>query len=1132
MSKINTTQSNIIRSIHRCLFTAGIIIVGSIFSLSNAQTRVTGSVTEAGTNEPLPGVTVNVKGISASATMTDNDGNYSINVSNANVTLVFTAISYATQEVPLRGRTSVNVVLETEEQQLVEVVVTGMTVQDKRLSTGATDKISADKALLGGIADISRSLEGRSASVSVQNVSGTFGTAPKIRVRGATSIYGNSKPLWVVDGVVQEDAIEVSVDQLSSGDAVTLISSAIAGLNADDIESFDILKDGSATSIYGARAMAGVIVVTTKKGKKGSSKISYSGEFSMRLKPSYRQFNIANSQEQMGIYKEMELKGWLELSAITKSTSSGVYGKMYQLVNTYDETNGNYGLPHTQAAMNAYLREAEFRNTDWFDLLFDNSITQNHAVSISGGTENARFYTSLSAMFDPGWTQRSSVNRYTVNANAGFDLSKAVTLNLLANGSTRKQQAPGTLSQEVDVVSGEVKRGFDINPYSYALNTSRTMDPRETYTRNYAPFNIFDELENNYIDMSVSDIKFQGDLTWKPITGLMLNGLAAVRYSTTTQEHFVKDNSNQAKAYRAGIEPEDATIRDANRYLYTDPSDANAVPVTVLPKGGIYFNNQFTMVQTDLRATASYNFALGKEQEHVVSLFGGAEQNAVDRNKVYFQGWGYCYDNGGQPFVDPNLFKQQSEENQVYYENSWTWNRSVAFFAQGTYSYKQRYVVSATGRYEGTNKLGKSRQARWLPTYNISGMWHAHEENFFKKIEEALSHATVRVSYSLTADRGPADVSNALVIYLPDNPWRPVSTVRETGMRIDRPGNTELTYEKKYEFNVGVDLGFLNNRLNLVMDVYTRDNFDLIGTVYTQGAGGFIAKMANTANMSSKGVEATISTKNIVNKGKGFNWTTDFTFSWINNKITNLASRSNIISLVQGEGFAMEGYPVRALFSIPFVGLNDEGLPMFMNENGEITVSDINFQEYDPEKLKFLKYEGSTDPNIIGGFGNIFTFKGFRLNTFITYSFGNKVRLDPVFSYVYSDQTALPKEFKNRWVLPGDEAITDIPTIASLRQSYNDRQLSYAYNAYNYSTARVADGGFIRMKEISLTYDFEDNITNFFKIANLSLKLQATNLFLIYADKKLNGQDPEFMNAGGVATPMPRQFTLSVRAGL
>ena len=178
------------------------------------------------------------------------------------------------QEVSIKPGT-MKIVMQPDAEVLDEVVVTGMTKVDKRLFTGAADRLTAASVKLDGLPDISRGLEGRSAGVSVQNVSGTFGTAPKIRVRGATSIYGNSKPLWVVDGVIMDDVVEVSADQLSSGDAVTLISSAIAGLNADDIESFQILKDGSATSIYGARAMSGVIVVTTKQGKAGTSRLSY-----------------------------------------------------------------------------------------------------------------------------------------------------------------------------------------------------------------------------------------------------------------------------------------------------------------------------------------------------------------------------------------------------------------------------------------------------------------------------------------------------------------------------------------------------------------------------------------------------------------------------------------------------------------------------------------------------------------------------------------------------------------------------------------------------------------------------------------------------------------------------------------
>ena len=210
--------------------------------------------------------------------------------------------------------------------------------------------------------------------------------------------------------------------------------------------------------------------------------------------------------------------------------------------------------------------------------------------------------------------------------------------------------------------------------------------------------------------------------------------------------------------------------------------------------------------------------------------------------------------------------------------------------------------------------------------------------------------------------------------------------------------------------------------------------------------------------------------------------------------------------------------------------MNDEGLPTFINEYGEETVSDFNFQ--DREHRDYLIYEGPTDPTITGSFGNVFQYKGLKLNVFITYAFGNVVRLDPVFKRRYTDLDALPKEFVNRWTQAGDEAVTTIPVLADKRLTENDSHLSRAYNAYNYSTERIAKGDFIRMKEISLSYDFPKSWITPLKLNNLSLKLQATNLFLIYADKKLNGQDPEFFNTGGVAAPMPKQFTMTLKLGI
>ena len=322
-------------------------------STALAQTKISGTVVGAEDNQPVIGATIMVVGTKAGV-VTDVDGKFSLTTDVANPQVTVGYIGMVSQT--LKGTTDMKVVLKSSTQALKEVVVTGLTRTDRRLFTGATDKVDADKARLSGVADISRSLEGQAAGVSVQNVSGTFGTAPKIRIRSATSIYGSSKPLWVVDGVIMEDAANVGADDLASGNPETLISSAIAGLNADDIESFQILKDGSATSIYGARAMAGVIVVTTKKGKQGQAHISYTGEFTSRLVPSYRNFDILDSKEQMGIYRELADKGWLNFSEVLNGSEYGIYGKMYELINTYYPTTGRFALENTTEARNRYLQ--------------------------------------------------------------------------------------------------------------------------------------------------------------------------------------------------------------------------------------------------------------------------------------------------------------------------------------------------------------------------------------------------------------------------------------------------------------------------------------------------------------------------------------------------------------------------------------------------------------------------------------------------------------------------------------------------------------------------------------------------------------------------------------------------------
>ncbi|MDE6225517.1 MAG: SusC/RagA family protein, partial [Muribaculaceae bacterium] len=379
----------------------------------------------------------------------------------------------------------------------------------------------------------------------------------------------------------------------------------------------------------------------------------------------------------------LQRKGYLNYAEIASMASSGVYGKMYQLITQYDPQTGQFGLPNTAAARAQYLQAAEYRNTDWFDQLFSNSVMHTHSVSISSGTEKVQNYISASVMQDPGWYKQSDVQRFTANLNTTYNISNKVSVNLIGNASFRKQKAPGTLGSDVDAVNGQVKRDFDINPYSYSMNTSRTLDPNEYYTRNYAPFNILHELENNYMKLGVNDFRLTGILTYKPSRKVEITGLAGVQNTATSQEHFILDESNQAEAYRA---MPNAVVQNANRLLYTDPDNVYALPITVLPNGGIYERADRAMFKWDMRASVRYNDVFN--DDHIVNAYAGMETNSVDRHSTWFRGWGMQYAMGEVANYAYEVFKRGKEENTDYFTLNNTRERSAAFFANATYSYK------------------------------------------------------------------------------------------------------------------------------------------------------------------------------------------------------------------------------------------------------------------------------------------------------------------------------------------------------------------------------------------------------------------------------------------------------------
>lgn len=1109
--------------------------LSSAYAQSTNPTKISGLVVDEN-SKPIPGATVTNLS-SKQATVTNGEGQFTIpGKSGDEIQVSF--VGKASLKLVFKAQPTLKFVLKEGEGKLEEVIVTGYQALDRKLFTGSGAKVNAKDAERSGVPDVSRMLEGQVAGVSVQNVSGTFGAAPKIRVRGATSLSGDNKPLWVVDGIILEDIVNISNEALSTGDANTLLGSSVAGLNPDDVESFTILKDAAATALYGARAMNGVIVVTTKKGRntQGKANINYSGTLTSYLKPSYNQFDIMTSADQMSVMIEMENKGYLRPASVATPQTGGIFYKLYNQMYDYDESSNSWALKNDQnlSSRNTFLQRYARANTDWFNVLFKNSLLQEHSISVTSGTDKFQNYFSTSFMNDNGQTMGDAVKRYTMNARSTVKVNKKLTVEFLANASVRDQKAPGTLTRQSDPVYGSYSRSFDINPYSYSLNTSRLVTPydangnQEYFVMNWAPFNILNELQNNYLRLQMLDIKIQGGIKYKIIPELQYSIDGSYRYAQTTRQHFIKSNSNMAEAFRSYT---NTAVIENNQWLYDDPEN-NDLPVIVLADGGFYNVTENKISNFYLRHNLEYDKTLG---DHRFNLFASMEARTADRLNYNFDGVGYDYENGGLVNTNYRYFKKLTEGGDSYFGMSNNYDRFLAYMFRGAYNFDNKYSFNFTTRMDGSNKMGKSNQARWLPTWNVSGAWDIDNEKFFTH-NKVLSSARLRGTYGLVANIGNA--TNTSPVFYNRISYRPYETEKEALTFLSNLANTELTWEKSYELNIGTDLGFFDNKVNITMDWYKRNIFDLISSIQTSGIGGEDTKIANNGKMEAKGFEFTISGTPVKPQNPtGFRWRTQLNFAINKNKVTQLEVDPRIWDLVKAEGGALQGYAQRGLFSVQFDGLDPTlGSPTYISESGKKD----NYIYLQSNSIDYLKYEGPTDPTFTGGFYNKVDYKNFSLSALVTYSWGNYVRLQPIFAASYDDMTSMSKVMKNRWIMSGDEQYTNIPSILD-KYNYNIfKRITtggtispvYAYNAYNYSDQRVAKGDFVRLKTVSLSYQMPGRLVQGLGLSSLQFSLVGNNLALLYADKNLLGQDPEFFNNGGVAMPIPKQYTFSLKAGL
>ena len=912
--------------------------------------------------------------------------------------------------------------------------------------------------------------------------------------RGATSILGSAKPLWVLNGVILGSDYG-SIEDFIGANAKQVVAAKVPGLSIDNIERVRILTSSTETSAYGPRGIAGVIEITSKQGSGGSQSLNYSGEFTWRPIPSYNNINIMNSQQHVSLIQNMVDAGLFPIHEMGTKKDLGLIGQMYELFGKTDAS-GNPLLTNDVASRAAFLRAAERRNTDWFKELYQNSIIHQHTLSFNGGTSKTNFFASLTARVDPGWTIADKANTYSGNISADYRLLQNVRVGLKLIGEY-------ATSEE----SGE-------SPVKYAATTSRALAPRDSYTRDYVPFNIFDELRANRKNKTQQYLSIQGSIVWDVLKQLKASFVTDLKYTNTVT---FADNTEQSILARSMRAMQSTYIRSNNKNLYTDPDNPFALPMSILPEGGIRENKLRQRFLTSYKLNLDYHETFGRHQLRALGEIGvdvGSTETNTNLN------YGVLFDLGGQAYFIPEAFKRLYEKGSNYYTIQNGVDNNVDFLTQVSYSYDERYSLVGLLRFDASNKFGPSRYIRWLPTWNVELGWAVHKEAFFPSLRP-LSSLSLKVSYGLVADN--PSVSNSLERIYADLPWRPNS--KEIGLTIKNLANHGLTYEKTRTLSFVASASAFKNRISATVDWYTRRSYDLVGPIYTQGVGGEVDKRGNVAELSSSGLQLQLMSTNI--RTKTFTWQTGFSYLHKTNRITKLLTSPTVKTMTDISGFSYQGYPLSSVFSIPFLGLTDRGMPRLLNDRGVETLGDFNFQSTD---VSSLRYSGTLVPTDLGSLTNILRYGGLALSINLSYQFGAVTRrryITPM-----DDIRALPRDLVDRWVRPGDEAKTNIPRIPSnyAYQEYGRDNITNAYTAYNLSDARTAKTDFVRLKEVSLEYTVARQFLRRTPVRSLSLKLQAQNLMLLYSDSRLRGDDPEYMYLSSMVPP--KQLILTLRVGL
>ena len=1061
---------------------------------------ITGRVVD-NTGEPIPGVSVLLTGTSHGTTTNEN-GEFSLRTNKPDSKVTVRLVGMKTQELTWRGK-PLRILMEEDTKTIDEVVVTGYQTIDRRMLTSSVSTVKAEDILRSDVSSIDKMLEGQVPDLISVTPSGEVGVAPRIRIRGTSTLIGNREPLWVVDGIVLQDPVNISPEELNDPDYINRIGNAIAGLNPQDIERLDVLKDAAATALYGTRAANGVIVITTKRGRVGKPTVRYSMNVNMKRRPRYsdRSIDVMNSKDRIQLSRELYNDEYIYPSNISMV---GYEGALHQL----------YTGQINQAQFNTLVDNLETMNTDWFDLLTDDSFSHSHTVSIDGGSEPSRYYASVGYNRDNDVVKGNHDERYTaiLNLDTEFNRWLSASFGLNANVNERSYYQD------------------EIAPIEYAYNTSRAIPAYDangnlsyyqkmrTYHEGYN-YNILNELANSSYDQEGSTMMLTGNLIFKFTDWLKGNAIFSYTASNTNMESYWGANTYHVAVLRGtefGVTPEAG-------------SDSQ------LPQGGELTRNDVTNRSWTARFQLDANKFLGSDKQHNIQAGVGYEASST-RYKGYQNTTRGYFPERGKQFVSnidlndyPAYMNWMASNVPTITDNL---NNIMSGYATFSYSYKYFFTGNVNARVDGSNAFGDRSNEKFSPIWSVSAIYNISEHPFLRSLRW-IDYINLKSSYGYQGNMLDTE--------------SPVMTIRKGTMNsyfgeyestVNTRPNPNLKWERTNSFNLGLEFSLFERRLQVEAEMYLKTTKDAFMNKVVSSVNGTTAHVVNGGDVTNNGFNVAVTVSPVITKD--WRWTISTIFSKTYNKLkTSPAGETYELEDFLTGNALVDGQPVGTFYSYKFLGLSPvDGGPLF-DDYADSRHQLEGLDKYDTYTT-VLTPSGCREPKMSGSFNTTLRYKQFHLSALFTYSLGAKTRQFGMFgnaadetlassAYMIRPENNVNNVFLNRWKHPGDEMHTNIPAIipdgSDAYYKYNNHYSTLGnwegqfiannyWDMYDYSDIRVVSANYLKLNSLTLSYELPERLIKRLAMSRLEVRLSGYNLFTVCA-KELKGQTPQ---QGGFTT--------------